>query len=93
MRRLLITAAALLAALVPATAASAGGTIVPSGSASCVGFLAAAANPNNGTVLHELVKPALAADGRPLGDLQRELAGQHPGVGGVPGLLACIPEF
>ena len=28
-----------------------------------------------------------------LGEFQREVAQEHPGVGGFPGLLLCIPHF
>ncbi|MDQ3875160.1 MAG: hypothetical protein M3322_06365 [Actinomycetota bacterium] len=90
--RLVVLLAAAAALLTP-TAAFAIGAQRPSGNASCVGFLANASNPNAGFVLHNLVKPALAEQGLTLGEFQRDVAQQHPGVGGFEGLELCIPEF
>ena len=92
MRRVVVFAAVALVGAVAAPTASPGG-LVPAASTNCAGILAAAANPNNGYVLHNLVKPALDAQGMTLGELQRGLAQQHPGVGGVDGLEACIPDL
>ena len=93
MRRIAILAALAFSALASVSTASGAGTLVPTGNASCAGFLAAAANPNAGSVLHELVKPSVEAQGMTLGEFQRIKAQEHPGSGGFPGLLACIPEF
>ena len=93
MRRIVAILAVTLASLATAASASALGAQRPNENASCAGFLANSANPNAGVVLHNLVKPALEAQGMTLGEFQREVAQEHPGVGGFPGLLLCIPHF
>jgi hypothetical protein len=93
MLRVLVPTAVALAALAAAPTASSFGGLVPADNVSCTGLLAAAANPNNGYVLQNLVKPALEADGVTLGSFQSDIAKEHPGAGGVDGLEACIPDF
>ena len=93
MRRIIPIVAVALASLSTAASASALGAQRPNENASCAGFLANSSNPNAGFVLHTLVKPALEAQGMTLGEFQREVAQEHPGVGGFPGLLLCIPDF
>ena len=93
MRRIVAVTAVAVAALATAAGASAAGAQRPNEHASCAGFLANSANPNAAFVLHTLVKPAAEAQGMTLGEFQREVAQEHPGVGGFPGLLLCIPEL
>ncbi len=93
MRRIMILAAMTVGAALQAPTASAFGTLVPAENVSCAGILAAAANPNAGYLLQNLVKPALDAQGITLGSFERGLAQEHPGAGGIEGLEACIPEF
>ena len=83
MKRLLASLAALAAVV---TAAPAAGAPEPGSNASCQGFLASYANPNNGFVIHEVVKPAAEALGVTTGALQSGVAQQHNGS-----LGACIP--
>lgn len=54
--------------------------------ASCSGYLAAWANPNNGFIVQEIVLPAARDLGVPPGSLTSGLAQLHLG-----GLEACIP--
>lgn len=54
--------------------------------ASCLGYLASNANPNNGVLIQELVKPLAESLGVTLGALQSGIAAQHAGS-----LNACIP--
>lgn len=83
MKRLFAIAAVVAAA---AFAGPAAATPPPGSNASCAGYLAANANPNNGFVIHEVVKPAAASLGVPMGALQSAVAQQHEGS-----LGACIP--
>lgn len=55
--------------------------------ASCAGYLSSWANPNNGFIIHELVKPAAEAQGVPMGYIIVGQAQEHGGS-----LEACIPE-
>jgi hypothetical protein len=55
--------------------------------ASCSGYLASYANPNNGWIIQNLVRPTAADLGITVGELTRGLAFQHRGS-----LEACIPE-
>jgi len=93
MRKILVLAAVCAAALGTASGASALGAQRPDGSASCAGFLANSANPNMGVLMKELIRPALETQGVTVGENQRDIAREHPGVGGFPGLLLCIPEL
>jgi len=93
MHKILVLVAVCASALATAAGASALGAQRPDGSASCTGFLANAANPNMGTLMKELVRPALDAQGLTVGDFQRDKAQEHPGVGGFQGLELCIPDF
>lgn len=68
-----------------ASGALAGGAQPPNENASCVGFLANAANPNAGFVLQNLVFPAVGSEAA-FGELQSSLAQQHSGS-----LDPCIP--
>ena len=54
--------------------------------ASCQGYLASYANPNEGFIIHELAMPAAADLGVPLGTYLSGLAQQHSGS-----IDACIP--
>lgn len=93
MRRLTVLASVAVACLATAASASALGAQRPDGSGSCAGFLANSANPNMGVLMKELIRPALETRGVTVGENQREIAQMHPGVGGFPGLLLCIPEL
>ncbi|HEX9635669.1 MAG TPA: hypothetical protein VGB34_09340 [Candidatus Limnocylindria bacterium] len=75
---------ALAATLAIAGAATANPIDEP---ASCSGYLASWANPNNAFIIHELVKPAADNLGVPMGEVISGQAQQHNG-----GLEACIPE-
>jgi hypothetical protein len=55
--------------------------------ASCAGYLSSWANPNNGFIIHELVKPAADDLGVPMGQVIVGQAQEHGGS-----LEACIPE-
>ena len=55
--------------------------------ASCTGYLASWANPNNGFIIHALVKPAADDLGIPMGEYVANIAQTQLG-----GLDACIPE-
>lgn len=55
--------------------------------ASCAGYLASYANPNNGWIIHNLVMPAADELGITVGELTRTFAFEHAG-----GIEACIPE-
>jgi len=55
--------------------------------ASCSGYLASWANPNNAFIIQELVKPAADNLGVPMGQVISGQAHQHAGS-----LEACIPE-
>jgi hypothetical protein len=80
----LVPILAILASL--AAAAPVGAQPATGSSASCSGYLASYANPNNGFVIHQLEKPAAEALGVPMGTLQSSFAQQHNGS-----LAACIP--
>ena len=54
--------------------------------ASCAGYLAAWANPNNGWIIQNLVMPAAADLGLTVGEYTAIIAAQHEGS-----LDACIP--
>ncbi|HET6745333.1 MAG TPA: hypothetical protein VFH90_05705 [Candidatus Limnocylindria bacterium] len=55
--------------------------------ASCSGYLASYANPNNAFIIHELVKPAADALEVPMGQVIVGQAQEHEGS-----LEACIPD-
>jgi len=55
--------------------------------ASCTGYLSSWANPNNGFIIHALVKPAADDLGIPMGEYVADIAQEQLG-----GLDACIPE-
>ena len=55
--------------------------------ASCAGYLASYANPNNGWIIQNLVHPAAEALGITVGQLTTSFASEHGGS-----LEACIPE-
>lgn len=79
----LTVATALVACVAAGTASAEPRDGSPS---SCLGYLASNANPNNGVLIQELVKPLAESLGVTLGALQSGLAGQHNGS-----LEACIP--
>ena len=84
MKRFVVTLAVAAGA---AVAASPGLAEPGTGSnASCAGYLASYANPNNGFVVHELEKPAAEALGVPMGTIQSGFAHEHNAS-----LFACIP--
>ena len=56
--------------------------------ASCSGYLASYANPNNGWIIQNLVRPAAANLGVRVGDIVTASAFEHAGS-----LEACIPEL
>jgi hypothetical protein len=80
----IVTVAATLA--IAGLAGPASGEPGAGSPASCLGYLASNANPNNGFVIHAVVKPTAADLGVPMGALQSGIAQQHSGS-----LLACIP--
>ena len=55
--------------------------------ASCSGYLAAWANPNNGWIVQNLQRPTAEELGITVGDINSSFAHQHDGS-----LEACIPE-
>jgi hypothetical protein len=55
--------------------------------ASCAGYLASYANPNNGFIIHEIVMPIAEGLGVNVGTVTVWSAQAHDG-----GLEACIPE-
>ena len=55
--------------------------------ASCAGYLASYANPNNGFIIHEIVMPIAESLGVTVGQVTVWSAQAHNG-----GLEACIPE-
>ena len=85
MKRLLATGVALVAVVLggggPAAAVPSGGS-----PASCAGYLASYASPNNGFIIHELEMPAADALGVPMGALQSGFAQEHSGS-----IAECIP--
>ena len=82
----LITALAVVTAAATAGAGGAAGQPAGGSPASCAGFLASNANPNNGFVIQEIVQPAAAALGVPMGAVQSSLARHHGET-----LVNCIP--
>jgi hypothetical protein len=78
------SAAAVMAALAPLGVAPAyGGGAIPNENASCLGFLAAASNPNaSGTI----------AVGASAGVIST-LAHASPSGPGVPGLISCVEQI
>jgi hypothetical protein len=80
----LATTFALAASLVVAGAAAAQPITEP---ASCAGYLASYANPNNGFIIHEIVMPIADGLGVTVGQVTVWNAQAHNG-----GLEACIPE-
>ena len=58
-----------------------------SGPASCAGYLASYANPNNAFIIHEIVMPIAENLGVTVGAVTRANAHAHAG-----GIEACIPE-
>jgi hypothetical protein len=84
MKQMITMGAAVLAAAVATGSAAAEPN---NGSpASCAGYLASYANPNNGYVIHVIAKPLAAELGLTLGGLQSSIAQGHEGE-----LDACIP--
>jgi hypothetical protein len=75
---------AMLATLAIAGAAAAQPSTEP---ASCAGYLASYANPNNGWIIHNLVMPAADELGITVGELTSGIAFEHGGS-----LEACIPS-
>ena len=55
--------------------------------ASCAGYLASYANPNNGWIIHNIVMPIADDLGVNVGTVTKSYAQAHNG-----GLEACIPE-
>ena len=55
--------------------------------ASCAGYLASYANPNNGSIIHEIVMPTADDLGVTVGAVTTWSAQAHNG-----GLEACIPD-
>ena len=55
--------------------------------ASCAGYLASYANPNNGFIIHEIVMPIADNLGVNVGTVTKWNAQAHNG-----GIEACIPE-
>jgi hypothetical protein len=84
MKRMITMGAAVLAAAVATGSACA--QPIGGSPASCTGFLAAYANPNNGYVIHVVAMPLAAELGVTLGGLQSSIAQSHEGE-----LEACIP--
>ena len=56
--------------------------------ASCSGYLAACANPNNGWIIQNLIRPAAEDLGTTVGGITVTSAMSHEG-----GLEACIPDL
>jgi hypothetical protein len=83
-RSLSATALAVVATLSVAGAAAAQPIDEP---ASCAGYLASYANPNNGFIIHEIVMPIADNLGVNVGTVTKWNAQAHNG-----GIEACIPE-
>lgn len=83
-RSILATALATVATLAVAGAAAAQPVSEP---ASCAGYLASYANPNNAYIVHNIVMPIADALGVNVGTVTTWNAQAHNG-----GLEACIPE-
>ena len=84
MKRSLISLALAIGAMLALASATLAQPI--SEPASCNGYLASWANPNNGFIIQELVLPAARELGVPPGALQSGTAHLHLG-----GLEPCIP--
>ena len=85
MRRILsANGLALVASLAVAGAVAAQPISEP---ASCAGYLASYANPNNAFIIHEVVMPIADELGVNVGTVTRSNAQAHNG-----GIEACIPE-
>ena len=82
-RSLASLALALIASLALATATFANPMDQP---ASCAGYLSAWANPNNGFIIQEIVRPTAEELGVTVGSIRSTFAQQHFG-----NLEACIP--
>jgi hypothetical protein len=83
-RSLSATVLALVATLSVAGAAAAEPISEP---ASCAGYLASYANPNNAFIIHEIVMPIADNLGVNVGTVTKWNAQAHNG-----GIEACIPE-
>ena len=83
-RSLSATALAVVATLAVAGAAAAQPINEP---ASCAGYLASYANPNNGFIIHQIVMPIADNLGVNVGTVTKWNAQAHNG-----GIEACIPE-
>ena len=84
MKQMIAIGAAVLAAAVATGSAAA--QPIDGSPASCAGYLAAYANPNNGYIIQVIAKPMAAELGLTLGGLQSSIAQGHEGE-----LEACIP--
>ena len=82
-RSLVSLALALVASLALASSTFANPMDQP---ASCAGYLSAWANPNNGFIIQELVRPTAADLGVTVGSIRSTFAQEHFGS-----LEACIP--
>ena len=75
-------------AVVASLAVAGGAAAQPGGEpASCAGYLASYANPNNGFIIHEIVMPIAENLGVTVGTVTTWNAKAHNG-----GIEACIPE-
>ncbi len=83
-RSISASALALAASLVIAGGAAAQPISEP---ASCAGYLASYANPNNGWIIHNIVMPTADDLGITVGQLTTTFALEHGGS-----IEACIPE-
>ena len=83
-RSIFATALAMAATLAVAGAAAAQPVSEP---ASCAGYLASYANPNNGYIIHNIVMPIADELGVNVGTVTTWNAQAHNG-----GIEACIPE-
>lgn len=83
-RSIFATALAMAATLAVASAAAAQPISEP---ASCAGYLASYANPNNGYIIHNIVMPIADDLGVNVGTVTTWNAQAHNG-----GIEACIPE-
>jgi hypothetical protein len=79
--------ASLLAAVASLSVAGIAAAQPISEPASCAGYLAAYANPNNGWIIHNLVMPTADDLGITVGAITAGFAKQHNGSIG-----ACIPD-
>ncbi len=83
-RALLSSVVAVIATLALAGAAFAQPISEP---ASCAGYLASYANPNNGWIIQNLTRPTADDLGITVGELTSGFAAEHGGS-----IEACIPE-